>query len=189
MGPQEAVDAPRIHQQWLPDEVFYEPYGLSPDTMALLVGMGYKLVEQSPWGAAELIEMGGLAASARGPASSGNDAALSGKLLPGLIYGANDDRRPGQERRSGIECRGRRLKAPRSGFGGSFETLAALAPQDEVNFFCHARIFLSPRGWPEMNALSSMHYLPQRHSRESGNRSSALSRASDMAPGFRRGDE
>ena len=97
MGPQEAVDAPRIHQQWLPDEVFYEPYGLSPDTMALLVGMGYKLVEQSPWGAAELIEMGGLAASARGPASSGNDAALSGKLLPGLIYGANDDRRPAGE--------------------------------------------------------------------------------------------
>ena len=97
MGPQEAVDAPRLHQQWLPDEVFYEPYGLSPDTVALLEGMGYKLVEQSPWGAAELIEMGSLAAAARGPASSGNDAALSGKLLPGLIYGANDDRRPAGE--------------------------------------------------------------------------------------------
>jgi gamma-glutamyltranspeptidase/glutathione hydrolase len=97
MGPQEAVNAPRIHQQWLPDEVYYEPYGLSPDTVALLEGMGYKLVEQSPWGAAELIEMGSLAASVRGTTSSGNDAALSGKLLPGLVYGANDDRRPAGE--------------------------------------------------------------------------------------------
>ncbi len=94
MGPEAAVDAPRIHQQWLPDEIFYEPYGLSPDTIDRLTGMGYKLVEQTPWGAAELIEMGSVAAAAAGPASSGNDAALSGKLLPGVIYGANDDRRP-----------------------------------------------------------------------------------------------
>ncbi|MFI4986325.1 MAG: gamma-glutamyltransferase [Alphaproteobacteria bacterium] len=98
MTPQQAVDAPRIHHQWLPDEVFYEPYGLSPDTIGLLTGMGYKLTEQTPWGAAELIEMGSVAAAAAaGPASSGNDAALSGKLLPGLIYGANDDRRPAGE--------------------------------------------------------------------------------------------
>jgi len=97
MAPQEAVDAPRLHQQWLPDEVFYEPYGLSPDTIALLQGMGYKLVEQSPWGAAELIEMGSGAAAARASTSSGNDAALSGKVLPGLVYGANDDRRPAGE--------------------------------------------------------------------------------------------
>ncbi len=93
MAPQAAVDAPRIHQQWLPDEIFYEPYGLSPDTVDRLTGMGYKLVEQTPWGAAELIEMGSIAAAA-GTTSSGNDAALSGKLLPGVIYGANDDRRP-----------------------------------------------------------------------------------------------
>ena len=30
---QEAVDAPRIHHQWLPDEVFYETRGLSADTL------------------------------------------------------------------------------------------------------------------------------------------------------------
>ena len=94
MGPEEAVDAPRIHQQWLPDEIFFEPYGLSPDTIERLTGMGYKLVEQTPWGAAELVEMGSVAAAAAGTTSSGNDAALSGKLLPGVIYGANDDRRP-----------------------------------------------------------------------------------------------
>lgn len=32
MAPQEAVDAPRIHHQWLPDEVYFEQRGLSADT-------------------------------------------------------------------------------------------------------------------------------------------------------------
>ncbi len=94
MEPQEAVDAPRIHHQWLPDEVFYEPFALSPDTLERLGQMGYKLTEQIPWGAAELIETGSVAAAARDTASSGNDAALSGRVLPGFLYGANDDRRP-----------------------------------------------------------------------------------------------
>lgn len=94
MAPQEAVDAPRIHHQWLPDEVFYEPYGLSPDTMKILNGMGYKLFEQTPWGAAELIEIGAIRALARAPNSSGSDAALSGKVRAGFVYGANDNRRP-----------------------------------------------------------------------------------------------
>jgi gamma-glutamyltranspeptidase/glutathione hydrolase len=94
MAPQEAVDAPRIHHQWLPDEVFYEPYGLSPDTMKILRSMGYKLTEQTPWGAAELIEIGGIRESTSGPGSSGNDAALSGRVRAGFIYGANDNRRP-----------------------------------------------------------------------------------------------
>ncbi len=97
MGPEEAVDAPRLHHQWLPDEVFYEPYGLSPDTIALLTGMGYRLKEQPPWGAAELIEIAGVAPAARGSASSGNGAALSGRLRAGYLYGANDDRRPAGE--------------------------------------------------------------------------------------------
>jgi gamma-glutamyltranspeptidase/glutathione hydrolase len=94
MEPQEAVDAPRIHHQWLPDQVFYEPFALSPDTLKLLGEMGHRLTEQTPWGAAELIETGSVAAAARQAASSGNDAALSGKVLPGFLYGANDDRRP-----------------------------------------------------------------------------------------------
>ncbi len=94
MAPQEAVDAPRIHHQWLPDEVFYEPYGLSPDTIRILTGMGYKLTEQAPWGVAALIEIGSLAANAVGPGSSGKAAALAGKVRSGYIYGAADDRRP-----------------------------------------------------------------------------------------------
>ncbi|HEY1301827.1 MAG TPA: gamma-glutamyltransferase, partial [Stellaceae bacterium] len=57
MAPQEAVDMPRFHYQGQPDKLFYEPFGLSPDTTALLAGKGYKPVEQRPWGAVELIEV------------------------------------------------------------------------------------------------------------------------------------
>ncbi len=41
MNIQEAVDAPRIHQQWLPDIIFSEQHGLSPDTVEKLKAMGY----------------------------------------------------------------------------------------------------------------------------------------------------
>jgi gamma-glutamyltranspeptidase/glutathione hydrolase len=56
--------------------------------------MGYTLAEQTPWGAAELIAIGPPKPLASAAASPGNDAALSGKMLPGLFYGANDSRRP-----------------------------------------------------------------------------------------------
>ena len=94
MAPQEAVDAPRIHHQWLPDEVYYETRGLSPDTLKILHDMGYKMTEQTPWGAAELIMIGLPGAAGVTAASSGNDAGVSGKVLPGFYYGANDGRRP-----------------------------------------------------------------------------------------------
>ena len=41
----EAVDAPRVHHQWLPDEIGYERFGLSADTIAKLEVMGHKVVE------------------------------------------------------------------------------------------------------------------------------------------------
>jgi gamma-glutamyltranspeptidase/glutathione hydrolase len=44
MNIQEAIDAPRIHHQWLPDEIVYEPNGLSPDTQRALASRGHKLV-------------------------------------------------------------------------------------------------------------------------------------------------
>ena len=40
----EAVDAPRIHHQWLPDEIGYERFGLSADTVTKLEAMGHKVV-------------------------------------------------------------------------------------------------------------------------------------------------
>ena len=42
MNIQEAIDAPRIHHQWLPDEILYEPVGFSPDTLNILMGYGHK---------------------------------------------------------------------------------------------------------------------------------------------------
>jgi gamma-glutamyltranspeptidase/glutathione hydrolase len=42
----QAVEAPRIHHQWLPDVLSYERYGMSPDTAALLTAMGHTLAER-----------------------------------------------------------------------------------------------------------------------------------------------
>lgn len=44
MNIQEAIDSPRIHHQWLPDEIMYEPYGLSPDTKKILSSFGHTFV-------------------------------------------------------------------------------------------------------------------------------------------------
>jgi gamma-glutamyltranspeptidase/glutathione hydrolase len=71
MDPQEAVDAPRLHHQGQPDEVYFERSSLPPDVVKPLAETGYKLVEQRPWGAVELI-----------------------KIANGRLYGANDNRRP-----------------------------------------------------------------------------------------------
>jgi gamma-glutamyltranspeptidase/glutathione hydrolase len=46
MNIQQAVDAPRIHHQWLPDELVYEPFGLSADTFRALEQRGHKIVEK-----------------------------------------------------------------------------------------------------------------------------------------------
>jgi gamma-glutamyltranspeptidase/glutathione hydrolase len=44
MNIQQAIDAPRIHHQWLPDEITYEPFGLSADTFRALEQKGHRLV-------------------------------------------------------------------------------------------------------------------------------------------------
>jgi gamma-glutamyltranspeptidase / glutathione hydrolase len=49
MDIQEAIDAPRIHHQWLPDVVYTEPRALSPDTVKLLTGMGYDVHDDPNW--------------------------------------------------------------------------------------------------------------------------------------------
>ncbi len=62
MDLQEAIDAPRIHHQWLPDKVYMEPYALSPDTQRLLAGMGYDVgtdPDWTIWGEAAGILVGG----------------------------------------------------------------------------------------------------------------------------------
>jgi len=53
---QQAVAAPRFHQQWMPDEVSVEPDRFSPDTLLLLAAHGYHL-EYGDRGDAECIEV------------------------------------------------------------------------------------------------------------------------------------
>jgi gamma-glutamyltranspeptidase / glutathione hydrolase len=95
MNVAEAVDAPRIHHQWLPDVIYAEPLALSPDTARLLGEMGYKITQQIPWGAAEAILVGPQTGPGETAArSSGDDSSRGGGLQPGTLYGANDARRP-----------------------------------------------------------------------------------------------
>jgi gamma-glutamyltranspeptidase/glutathione hydrolase len=48
MNIQEAVDAPRIHQQWLPDITNIENFAMSPDTRKILSAMGHQFGPPQP---------------------------------------------------------------------------------------------------------------------------------------------
>jgi gamma-glutamyltranspeptidase/glutathione hydrolase len=47
MDMQEAVNAPRFHHQWLPDEIIFEPDGFSKTIMDKLKAKGYNINEKS----------------------------------------------------------------------------------------------------------------------------------------------
>ena len=55
MHAQNAVDAPRTHMQWEPDEIQYEPGALTQATATGLRAMGYALHEISRWGDAQSV--------------------------------------------------------------------------------------------------------------------------------------
>ena len=42
MDADQAVEATRFHHQWMPDEIYWEPFGINPDTRAKLEAMGHK---------------------------------------------------------------------------------------------------------------------------------------------------
>ncbi len=88
MSVQQAVDAPRVHHQWLPDALAGEPYAFSADTTHVLARMGYKVVDLEPWGAGNAAEAIGIA-----PADPSLARAL-GFAAPGRMVGANDARAP-----------------------------------------------------------------------------------------------
>jgi gamma-glutamyltranspeptidase / glutathione hydrolase len=44
-----AVEAPRIHHQWMPDEMTHERYGISPDTAEKLRAMGHVVRERTSY--------------------------------------------------------------------------------------------------------------------------------------------
>jgi len=80
MDVQEAVNAPRFHQQWRPAETEFEPYAINPDTQKILVAMGHKLVQTRPRNHLAAILVGAPALGA--PPVGAN-----------RYYGANDPRR------------------------------------------------------------------------------------------------
>jgi gamma-glutamyltranspeptidase/glutathione hydrolase len=73
MNIQEAVNAPRVHHQWLPDETRIEE-GISPDTINILNEMGHTVSVKRTMGAASSILMDN---------------------KNGFYYGASDPRRNG----------------------------------------------------------------------------------------------
>jgi gamma-glutamyltranspeptidase / glutathione hydrolase len=80
MNAQEAVDMPRIHQQWLPDLTNVEDFALSPDTRKILEGMGHKFGPPQPANHLAVIIVGA--------------PSLNGKPVGNnRYYGANDPRR------------------------------------------------------------------------------------------------
>ncbi len=75
----QAVNAPRIHHQWQPDKIYFEPYALSPDTIRALISMGHTMDDGSGppvWGQAAGILVGGssLADIAKGGGARYNGA-------------------------------------------------------------------------------------------------------------------
>ena len=71
MNVAEAIAAPRIHHQWLPDELRVEHWGLSPDSRELLEAKGRRLIFRDAQGRAHGIRI---------------------DLQTGLRYGASDPR-------------------------------------------------------------------------------------------------
>ena len=61
MNVADAVNAPRVHHQWLPDEAIVEP-GVPPDTVRALEARGHQIAQQRRIGAA-----GTILVDARGP--------------------------------------------------------------------------------------------------------------------------
>jgi gamma-glutamyltranspeptidase/glutathione hydrolase len=80
MSVQEAVDAPRFHQQWLPNPTNVETFAISPDTRKILEGMGHVFAAPQPANHIAAILVGA--------------PSLGGKPVgKNRFYGANDPRR------------------------------------------------------------------------------------------------
>ena len=43
----QAVEAPRVHHQHLPDQIYFEAAGLGPDVVEALEGLGHTVVERA----------------------------------------------------------------------------------------------------------------------------------------------
>ena len=80
MNVQEAIDAPRFHQQWLPNTTNLERFAISPDTQRILEGMGHQFSGPQPANHVVAILVGA--------------PSLGGKPVgKNRFYGGNDPRR------------------------------------------------------------------------------------------------
>jgi gamma-glutamyltranspeptidase / glutathione hydrolase len=73
----QAVEAPRIHHQWMPDVITFERYGMSADTASLLAAKGHSLRERQSYEGAY----------------QGDGATIFIDLATGLRHGAADPRK------------------------------------------------------------------------------------------------
>lgn len=78
MSPMAAVEAPRIHHQWMPDLVSFERYGMSPDTLALLQAKGHAFRERQSYEGSY----------------QGDGETIGVDEKTGLLLGAADPRKP-----------------------------------------------------------------------------------------------
>ena len=76
MNVKQAIDAPRIHMQWYPDEIFAEPGAFTPTVQSALEAMGYKI---------------------RDVHSMGDIAAIVVNPKTGMLESVNDPRYPAGE--------------------------------------------------------------------------------------------
>jgi len=77
-----AVDAPRFHHQWQPDQIYHEPFLASPDTFQMLEAMGHTL-------ALRRLYPNQIAAAAR---YFGDAQCILVEPESGLLLGVNDTR-------------------------------------------------------------------------------------------------
>lgn len=92
MDVQEAIDAPRIHEQWLPDTISLEPFALSPDTRRLLEQRGYGFTDEEDWGIAEGIAIGVPRLGSRDEKASAFLSLGAPPLKGATMFGAHDPR-------------------------------------------------------------------------------------------------
>ena len=78
---QQAIDAPRFHHQWQPDHIYWEEFGMSPDTRTMLEKMGHKFRE--------------LPGMSRTPGTIGDAQGVMIDPKSGMRMGASDPRLAG----------------------------------------------------------------------------------------------
>lgn len=86
MNIQQAVDWPRFHHQWMPDQISVEPFGFAPDVVQKLRAMGHKVAEP-PRAVTSMFDQPGLIGDAH---------AIMIDPEAGVRLGAADSRRGGK---------------------------------------------------------------------------------------------